>query len=258
MDNTFKGSPFWQEIRTGLFVVQNYDWQKTLLALPQLLDASEVVARLQTTEQIFASNFTGRSFVKGLSVEAKPDPSVLATALPPEGYYNQEALFLQWMYHYYVLEGLCAGYKDIPLGQWGVSVHQLTEQTLQFLVYTAAVMCLLEEGLIKGAPTKEGYAELLPMVQARMEKIIETLLSKTADYGESYRRHGLQGSIPRLWDKVARYAQLSALGRTANYEPKADALKDLLGYSVIAWSLVHEIYIEQELPTDPVSGTIEA
>ncbi len=246
MDNIFKGSPFWQEIRTGLFVIQEYDWRKTLLALPQMIDANDVVARLQTTEQLLNSNFSGRSFVKGLPVEAKPDRGVLVTVLSPEGY-SLEALFLQWMYHYYILEGLCMGLKDIPLGTWGQSMHQLTEQTLQFMVYIAAVMGLLEDGTIKGAPTKEGIVELLPLVEFKLKKITETLLSKTADYGESYRRHGLQGSIPRLWDKVARYAQLSALGRTANYEPKTDALKDLLGYSVIAWSLVHEIYIEQEL-----------
>jgi hypothetical protein len=247
MNDIFKGSPFWQEIRTGLFVIREYDWRKTLLALPQLIDANDVVTRLQTTTQILNSNFSGRSFVKGLPVEAKPDAGVLAQAMPPEGSYNQENLFLQWMYHYYVLEGVCVGFKDIPLGEWGPSMHQLIEQTLQFLVYIAAVMGLLEDGTIKGVPTKEGMVELLPLVEFKLKKITETLLSKTADYGESYRRHGLQGSIPRLWDKVARYAQLSALGRTANYEPKADALKDLLGYSVIAWSLVHEIYIEQEV-----------
>ena len=248
MDNIFKGSPFWQEIRTGLFVIREYDWQKTLLALPQLIDANEVVSGLQTTEQLFSSNFTGRSFVKGLPIEAKPDVAIWMGALPPDRSYNMECLFLQWMYHYYILEGLCAGLKDIPLGNWGPSMHELVERTLQFLVYVAAVMGLLEDGVIKGAPTKDGMVELLPLVEFKLKKITETLLSKTADYGESYRRHGLQGSIPRLWDKVARYAQLSALGRTANYEPKADALKDLLGYSVIAWSLVHEIYIEQEVP----------
>lgn len=247
MDDIFKGSPFWQEIRTGLFVIQEYDWRKTLLALPQLINANDVVARLQTDTQIVSSGFAGRSFVKGLPTEAKPDAAVLLAALPPDGSYNLESLFLQWMYHYYVLEGLCRGFKDIPLGEWSQSMHQLVEQTLQFMVYIAAVMGLLEDGTIEGAPTKEGIVELLPLVEFKLKKITETLLSKTADYGESYRRHGLQGSIPRLWDKVARYAQLSALGRTANYEPKADALKDLLGYSVIAWSLVHEIYIEQEL-----------
>jgi hypothetical protein len=89
--------------------------------------------------------------------------------------------------------------------------------------------------------------DLLPMVQLKIQKITETLLSKTADYGESFRRHGLQGTVPRIWDKMARYAQLSALGRTANYEPKADAIKDLLGYCVIAWSLILEVSLPEEV-----------
>src|SRR5208337_1912993 len=108
MSDIFKGSPFWQEIRTGLFVIREYDWRKTLLALPQLINANDVVSRLQTTEQLFSSNFSVRSFVKGLLIEAKPNADMLASALSPEGY-NPEALFLQWMYHYYVLEGVCMG-----------------------------------------------------------------------------------------------------------------------------------------------------
>jgi hypothetical protein len=68
-----------------------------------------------------------------------------------------------------------------------------------------------------------------------------TLCKKAADYGESFRRHGLTGLVPRIWDKAARYAQLSSLDRAANYESKLDSARDLFGYSLIAWSLVWEL-----------------
>ena len=245
----FKGSPFWQEIRTGLFVIQDYDWKKTLLAIPGLLDADEIEMGLQDHQQILETKLGGVSIVKGERIEASPNGVILSEGLPTVDHYNVEALFLQWLYQFFILEGFCQHFWGKPLKEWPQSIFHLAEQSLHFLTYIAAVMCLLEEGVIKGAPTKDGMHDLKPMVQARITKITETLLSKTHDYGESYRRHGLQGTIPRLWDKIARYAQLSALGREANYEPKADAVKDLLGYSVIAWSLMLEVQIEDILAT---------
>ncbi len=253
----FKGSPFWQEIRTGLFVIQDYDWKKTLLAIPGLLDADEIEMGLQRHQQLLETHLGGLSIVKGEQVKATPNPAILALSLPPEEHYNIEALFLQWLYQFFILEGFCQHFWGKPLKEWPQGIFHLAEQSLHFLTYVAAVMCLLEEGVIKGAPTKDGMHDLKPMVQARITKITETLLSKTHDYGESYRRHGLQGTIPRLWDKIARYAQLSALGREANYEPKADAVKDLLGYSVIAWSLMLEVQIEDILATKPTLKTID-
>jgi len=247
MDDIFKGSSFWQEVRTGLFVIRDYGWRKTLLILPKMLDEAMMIVRLHTNQQILDSGFTGHAVIRGNPVETTPDAAVLATALPPDGYYNQEALFLQWMYHYYILEGLSNGFRETPLDLWSKGILQMIEQTLHFMVYISAVMCLLEDGVIKEAPSKDGMIDLLPMVQGKIKKITETLLSKTADYGESFRRHGLQGTVPRIWDKMARYAQLSALGRTAQYEPKADAIMDLLGYCVIAWSLVLEVSLPEEV-----------
>jgi hypothetical protein len=246
MNDKFRGSPFWQEIRTGLFVIGDYGWQKVLSTLPEMLDPDMVIGELQTNEQMLASNFTGHAVIRGAPVDVRPDVNVLAEALPPNGHYNQEALFLQWMYHYYILEGVSNGFREVPLAQWSKGMLQFVERNLHFLVYVSAVMCLMEDGMINGAPAKEGMASLLPMVQDRIQKITTILLNKTADYGESFRRHGMQGTIPRIWDKVARYAQLSALGRTAQYEPKTDALTDLLGYCVIAWSLVLEVSLPEE------------
>ena len=245
MDDIFKGSSFWQEIRTGLFVIREYHWQRVLNALPEMLDPDAIVKGLQSTDQILHSNFTGHAVVRGEPIEATPDATVLAAALPPDGYYNLECLFLQWMYHYYILEGLCNGFKDTPLSLWSKGMLMTIEQTLHFLVFISAIMSLLEDGVLLKAPTKEGMAGLVPLVEFKLKKIIQTLLHKTADYGESYRRHGLQGTVPRIWDKIARYTQLSALGRTAKYEPKADALTDLLGYCVIAWSLVMEVSLPE-------------
>lgn len=247
MDDIFKGSPFWQEIRTGLFVIQDYGWKEVLNAIPETLEPSEVVRSFQSVDQIMNAGYTGQAIIKGLPFSVKPNTELLSTYLPPDGTYNQECLFLQWMYHYYILEGVTSNLKDVPFGKWPQGVQVLIERTLHFMVYVAAIMCLLDDGVIKGAPTKEGIADLLPLVQFKIKKVTETLLSKTADYGESYRRHGVQGTITRIWDKIARYAQLSALGRAANYEPKADAIKDLLGYCTIAWSLTLDaLFVEVE------------
>jgi hypothetical protein len=249
----FEGSPFWQEIRMGLFVIQDYDWRRTLNALPEILDPTVAVDGLQSTNQLLNANFTGHAIIKGLPYDITPNTETLAKFLPPDNHYNLECLFLQWMYHYYILEGVCSSLKDEPLAKWPTGLQILIERTLHFLVFVSALMGLLEDGVVLGAPTKEGMAALMPMIQFKLKKITETLLSKTADYGESYRRHGLQGTVPRIWDKIARFAQLSALGRSANYEPKADALRDLLGYCAIAWSLAVEgNLIETEETTNAV------
>jgi len=245
MEEIFKGSPFWQEIRTGLFVIRDYNWKYVLHALPEMVDPALVVRGLQSNTQMLESNFIGHAVIRGIPIDVRPNTEILAVALPPDGYYNQECLFLQWMYHYYILEGVTNGFKETPLAQWSAGMLQLIENTLHFMVYISATMGLMENGVIKAAPTKEGMAELLPLVQFKIKKITETLLRKTADYGESYRRHGLQGTIPRIWDKAARYAQLSALGHTAQYEPKEDALTDMLGYCVIAWSLILEVSLPE-------------
>src|SRR5208282_1103300 len=174
MNDIFKGSPFWQEVRTGLFVIRDYEWRKSLLTLPEMLDTELVVRGLQTNQQILASGFTGHAIIRGNPVDTTPDAAVLAAALPPD-YYNQEALFLQWMYHYYILEGVGDGFRETPLAMWSKGMLQMIEQTLHFMVYTAAVMCLLEDGAIKGAPSKDGMTALLPMVQLKIQKITETL-----------------------------------------------------------------------------------
>ena len=76
----------------------------------------------------------------------------------------------------------------------------------------------------------------------RVKKVCELLHEKAQDYGESFRRHGLPGLVPRLWDKIARYAQLKADNRTAKFERMEDSVVDLLGYCCVAWSLMLRTY----------------
>ncbi len=177
MDDIFKGSPFWQEIRTGLFVIRNYDWKRVLSALPDMLDPAVVVKGLQSTNQLLNANFSGHAVVQGQPVDAVPNADVLSAFLPPDGHYNLECLFLQWMYHYYILEGITTSLKETPFGQWPQGLQMVIEQTLHFLVYLSAVMYLLEEGVIKGSPSKEGMDALKPMVQDRIVKITTVLLA---------------------------------------------------------------------------------
>jgi hypothetical protein len=77
-------------------------------------------------------------------------------------------------------------------------------------------------------------------VKYKIEELTKTLYSKTADYGQSFNRHGIVGLVPRLWDKIARYTMLSAKGYDIQHESKEDSIRDLLGYCLITWSLAIE------------------
>jgi len=234
-----QGTVYWQEVRSGLFV-HNDDWNKTIDRLPALMDSRRAYAQLQTIEQMLASDFQGKGTIGHQQIIVKPDNDVLNKTLI-EGCFDIQNLFLQWLYQFYVLEGVVSAFPNTPLPELSPAFLKLFEINLHTMTYIAALIFLYEETELKDIVTRDNFEFTEILVQNKVRELTSTLYSKCAEYGESFRRHGVYGTLPRLWDKIARYAQLSALGRDARYEPKRDSAKDLLGYCIIAWSLIHEL-----------------
>jgi hypothetical protein len=251
-----KGTLYWREVRNGLFV-HNEDWDKTIVRLPGLLSAAHTLSRLQSYDQLIHSGMKGTGTIGLRTVEVEPRPFVLMGGQPilQDGF-NVEVLFLQWLYQFNLVDSISQQFYNIPLPAWPLPFLNLVEEALHAMTYIAALIFLFEEGAFKDNVTKRNFQYTEVQVRDKVEELTATLYSKCAEYGESFRRHGLQGTLPRLWDKIARFAQLSALGRAASYEPKKDSAKDLLGYCIIAWSLVHELE-DHGVPND-TSYHIEA
>lgn len=232
---------YWVAAREGFFV-HNKEWNKTIDRLPDLISAEKVLTKLQTINQLFASGMKGIGNIGHEVVEVTPDFILLTNNGPLfEDSYNEENLFLQWVYHFYLVEAISAHFHNTPLSQWPESFITIVEENLHVMTYVAALIYLYEQCAFKALVSRDNFQYTEHWVKDEVRTLTSTLYSKCAEYGESFRRHGLQGTLPRLWDKIARYAQLSALGRDAKYEPKLDSAKDLLGYCIIAWSLVHEL-----------------
>jgi hypothetical protein len=236
-----KGTVYWREIRSSLFV-HNEKWDETVKRLPELLNSGIVYKSLQTVDQLLASGLHGVGTIGNKKIEVTPDKYILLDTAPLfEGVYTTENLFLQWMYQFCIIETLASHLNATPLPEWNPTFITLFEDKLHVMTYIAALILLYEEGQFKAVVTDDNFQSTKIHVRNKVQELTSTIYSKCAEYGESFRRHGVQGTLPRLWDKIARYAQLSALGRDAKYEPKLDSARDLLGYCIIAWSLIHEL-----------------
>jgi hypothetical protein len=235
------GTVYWQEIREGLFV-HNERWDETIDRLPDLISSKVVFNKLQSIQQMLNSGIKGTGSIGHRLIDVSPDPDILINKGPLfEDNFNIENLFLQWVYHFYLVEAIGSNFHDVALPLWPRTFLTIVEENLHAMTYIAALILLYEEGNFKDIITRQNFQYTENDVKNKVKDLTSTLYSKCAEYGESFRRHGVQGTLPRLWDKIARYAQLSALGRDAMYEPKRDSAKDLLGYCIIAWSLVHEL-----------------
>lgn len=238
---SFNGTVYWREVRNGLFV-HNEKWNETIDRLPYLISSELVLSKLQSVDQLLHSGMKGVGTVGFKSVIATPDSELLINAGPLlDDCFSVENLFLQWVYCFYIVEAFSNNFHNFSLPQWPHTFLNLVEENLHVMTYIAALIFLYEEAKFKDIVSRDNFEYTENGVRDKVKDLTSTLYSKCAEYGESFRRHGLQGTLPRLWDKIARYAQLSALGRDATYEPKRDSAKDLLGYCIIAWSLVHEL-----------------
>jgi hypothetical protein len=247
---SLNGTVYWREIRNGLFV-HNEKWDETIDRLPDLISSNLVLSKLQSVSQLLNSGMKGVGSIGFKQIEVAPDSELLLLQGPLfDDQLQIENLFLQWVYQFYMVEAFSNNFHNTPLSQWTSTRLIKVEENLHAMTYIAALILLYEEGELKAAVSRHDFDTTEDMVQEKVRALTSTLYSKCAEYGESFRRHGLQGTLPRLWDKIARYAQLSALGRNATYEPKLDSAKDLLGYCIIAWSLVHELEDVQDVDYD--------
>ena len=227
-------TPFWQEVRHSLMVRGN-GWKPVIEALSNHISAKEAEELLQSPDQLTYLNGVG--YIAGEKVETQLAKEAV---LPYLGKTNLENISLQWLYRFFIIEGLVEHNRTAPLVEWNPMFLHMVEQGLHFMVYMATLLVLIEEKKIGDAQL--GLFESTErMVRERVSQACEFLHPKAQDYGESFRRHGLPGILPRLWDKIARYAQLKADNRAGNFEKKEDSARDLLGYSIIAYSLVLEL-----------------
>ena len=128
-------------------------------------------------------------------------------------------VFLRWLDKYFTLE---TSQPSDPV--------QLYTVALQMAVL-ASRLYLLESKQACATP-QDACTELQDMVQV--------LIKKSRDYGQSFRRHGFPSLLSRIWDKVSRYVTLKNLNTTPHFESLRDTAQDLLGYSVMVAAVLWE------------------
>jgi hypothetical protein len=232
---------FWLEIRKSL-MVRGDNWKLVIDSLPSRINSLDALSLFQESDQL--TYLTGQGYIAGELVEASPFKGIILPYISDDIEITLENIALQWVYRFLILEGLIEHNRKEPIKKWAPMFLHLTDQGLHFLVYMSAVLVLMEEGQIVGKKISKAKllsGELDDLVRWRVKKVCELLHEKAQDYGESFRRHGLPGLVPRLWDKIARYAQLKADNRTAKFERMEDSVVDLLGYCCVAWSLMLEL-----------------
>ena len=104
------------------------------------------------------------------------------------------------------------------------------EATIASNWFTAMGIMTIDAALAKGLEI-ESADSLLPLLRSKME-----------DYGyENIQRFGLDGILVRMHDKIARLQNL--LGKSeVNNESVEDNYKDLLGYSIIGWIFMNDLW----------------
>jgi hypothetical protein len=238
----------WREIRKGL-MCNGPDWKNVVESLPDRMNAEEAIKLMQSKEQLLL--MSGHGYVAGSKLDLTIDAQEAKKFMHPDGFYGVEDFALQWLHRFLILEGIFATFGTKPLPEWPPMFMAMVDEGLHFMTYMAALMCLLEEKRMGAVWSDVGYItdnhikNSQDQVRKRLMEAVEFLHPKAQDYGESFRRHGIYGLLPRLWDKIARIIQLKADARIANFEKLADSAKDLLGYSTIAWSLVIELPEEE-------------
>jgi hypothetical protein len=250
---------FWQEVRRTL-MIRGDGWRSIIEQIPDVMSYHEIRPMLISKTQLEGSGFKGLGYIAGLPVTATLEPSVIHDGLR-DYILNFESCSMLWLYQYYLIEALSEHWRTKPLAEWPPAHLGLVIRGLHFMVYMAAMMVLFtEDSVWTKEPVSYGLLEYTAHdVRETVREAAAGIHPKAQDYGESFRRHGLPGLVPRLWDKIARIAQLKADDRPANFEKFEDSVRDLLGYSIISFSLVMEMPEEvrngtaqEEENTDPV------
>ena len=217
-------------------MVRGDQWKPVVENLSKHINAAEAKELLQSPEQL--TFLEGQGYIAGGLIETHLSKEIVLPFLNSQDL-TLENVTLQWLYRFIIVEAFIEHNRKEPMLKWAPMFLHTTEQGLHFMLYMAALLVLLEEKKIYKILVNENLHE--DLVRARIAQACEFLHPKAQDYGESFRRHGLPGLMPRLWDKIARYAQLKADNRVGNFEKKEDSARDLLGYCCIAYSLMLEL-----------------
>jgi hypothetical protein len=234
-------------------MVRGDGWKPVVEDLPNHINAAEAKELLQSAAQLTV--LEGQGHIAGGLILTSIDSATVAPFLNDKEL-SLENITLQWLYRFIIVEAMCEHNRRDPMAAWAPMFLHTVEQGLHFMLYMATLLVLYEEKKIYAViPSETGSTGVLheDLVRARIKQACEFLHPKAQDYGESFRRHGIPGLLPRLWDKIARYAQLKADNRSGNFEKMEDSARDLLGYCCIAYSLMLELPKELRESYQPTS-----
>jgi len=228
-------TPFWQRICESLFV-KHPDWPSLVRDFPERLDPELCHMHTVSGETMTSMGIRAQAWLgDGIVTATKPNP------LRPGDFPMQPLkwAYLQFMSQFMVMEGLFNYLAEMGLSEpewWPDGTWLNLVGIVQAMVFYSAMLVIAEEGRL---PEKEG--DIVAPVRDEVRKITGVLLSKMGDYGQAFLRHGVIGMLYRIWDKIARYATLSAEGRPGKFESRLDTARDMLGYSVLIWSILEDI-----------------
>jgi hypothetical protein len=230
IEQTNSSDTFWNRICESFFI-KSPDWFETVQTLPEKLDLKICLQRtVSGVEQtgIKALGWMGG----GIQEEIRRNP-LESTDFPLPQF---RWAFLQFSLQFFQFEGIY-NYLDrqgsANPALWNLDVVKSFIEFAQTMVFYSAMLIICEADNL---PDNE--ADIEPLIRIEIQKIVDVLIHKTTDYGQAFLRHGVPGLLYRVWDKIARYATLSTESNEARYESRKDTVCDMLGYSVLIWSIL--------------------
>lgn len=229
---------FWTRVCESIFV-KSPEWATLVKQLPDRLDFEIVKRRTIPNEVLTSVAARAQGWVGcDIVVQAKPNPY-------REGdFYTtpDRWAYLQVFGQFQILEGflnlLTLQGEMLNPKNWPPDLPDQLVELAQTASYFSAFLLLCDDNRLPSFA--QGVVEV-EAIRDEIRGITVTLANKTLDYGQAFLRHGILGLVHRLWDKVARYATLSAENRAIKFESKRDTVMDMLGYSVLIWSILEDI-----------------
>ena len=239
---------FWQRVCEAIFV-KNSDWSSIVKRLPDKLDIPTVLRRtidigVIQNVRARAQGWVGKDIVVQNNINPYREGDFYMTPL--------RWAYLQVFGQFQLLEGfvnlLSIQGEMINPKNWQPDLADQLIELAQAVTYFSAYMLLCDENRLPKTNSSSSAIRtilddpaLVSAIRSEITKITGTLSNKTQDYGQAFLRHGIPGLVHRLWDKIARYATLSADDRASKFESKRDTATDMLGYSVLIWSILEDI-----------------
>jgi hypothetical protein len=235
MGEQLETASFWHRVCEAIFI-KSPGWFTAVQSLPDKLDLAVCVKRTVSGETLTSTSIRAQGWVgRGIKEETKPNPFI-PTDFPLS---QLQWAFLQFSFQFFQFEGLynylSAQGRSAP-ESWHPSIIKQFIELAQTMTFYSAMLIIAEEERLP----KDSF-DLSPLIHDEIRKIVVVLTGKTTDYGQAFLRHGVVGMLYRVWDKIARYATLSAENRSAKFESRKDTVCDMLGYSVLIWSILEDM-----------------